>query len=246
MTYNISKYIMDNQYSLLNNEDIIKYHNLDQIIITDFNSQQLGNSSYDCTLGPYYYREQQESVLPTIHNPFSKDSTTAYWGPVQRSKKASFYKKQNKEFEKKLANIKDDELVIPLEPHECILGHTNEFIGTRTTVESDCSIASIVKCRSSMGRNNITICSCSGYVDCDYFNRITLELRNLSRYHTTFLVVNRRVGQIIFFKCNKISDDTAYNVKGKYQTSSDLQIVKDTWRPFMLLPRMYLDYEVAD
>ncbi len=225
---------MNNQYSLLNNNDIIKYIKAKELIIDKFIPKNLGNSSYDITLGPYYYREQREYDSATIHNPFSKISTHNYWGSPMMAKKASFYKKQGIELE----NIKDNDLVIPLEPGECMLAHTNEFLGSRSC------IAGKIQARSSMGRNNITICSCAGFVDIGFFSKITLEVRNLARYHTTFLVVNRRVGQIVFFRCNKILEESAYSVKGKYQTSDDLQVVKDSWDPSMMLSRMYQDYEV--
>ena len=124
-----------------------------------------------------------------------------------------------------------------MEPHECILAHSNEFIGGRS------SVTTMLKSRSSIGRNNITICSCSGWGDCCFFSKYVLEIRNLSRYHKVGLICNRRIGQIVFLECNKIDDKYKYNKTGKYQTTDNLEELKKTWNPTMMLPKMYLDYE---
>ena len=223
---------MNNTYSLLNNDDIKKYRNEGEIVIEPFNTKQLGNTSYDITLGPNFYIEQK-SIKNSIHNMYSKESTDNYWGKPQKALPYSYYKKQGILLE----NIKDDDLVIPLEPHECILGHSNEFIGGRTCVTN------MLKARSSIGRNNITICSCAGWSDIGFFNRYVLELRNLARFHTTFLVIGRRIGQIIFLLCNKVSDETFYSKKGKYQTTDNLEELKKNWNPSMMIPKSYKDYE---
>nr|QBK88709.1 MAG: trimeric dUTP diphosphatase [Mimivirus LCMiAC01] len=232
---------MNNKYSLLNNDDIKKYRNEGEIVIEPFNEKQLGNTSYDITLGPYYYREQLPQKGNSIHNLFSEKSTAEYWGKPLKALPYGDYKKQGmlSENVKNSENIKDDDLVIPIDAHECILGHSNEFIGGKTHVTT------MLKSRSSTGRNNITTCACSGWGDIGYYNRYTLELRNLSRFHKTFLVVNRRYAQVVFLKCNKINNKISYHSTGKYQTASNLDELKKTWNPTMMLPKMYKDYECS-
>lgn len=74
----------------------------------------------------------------------------------------------------------------------------------------------------------------------------TLELRNLSRYHKVCLVVGMRIGQIVFLDCGKkVSEESLYSTKGKYQTSPNYNELVKNWRVDMLLPRMYQDYEVS-
>lgn len=51
-----------------------------------------------------------------------------------------------------LANIDADDLIIWIKPGETILGHTMEFIGGRK------SVTTMMKARSSMGRNFIEVC----------------------------------------------------------------------------------------
>ena len=231
------------KYTLLNNADIVAYREKGEIVIEPYNERQLGNTSYDITLGPWYYREQDPIEPACVHNTFSKKSTDKYWGTAQKAKPASYYKEHGYHMrsgykcDPDLTNIRDDDLLIFLEPGDCILAHTNEFIGGRTCVTT------MLKCRSSVGRNNITICSCSGWGDINYYSRYTLEIRNLSHKHTTFVRSGSRVGQIVFLSCNPVTKDTLYSKKGKYQTEDDLKQMMENWEPSMMLPKMYLDYE---
>lgn len=54
----------------------------------------------------------------------------------------------------KLENVHRDDQLIWIRPGETILGHTNEFIGGRRTVTT------MMKARSSLGRNFIEVCKC--------------------------------------------------------------------------------------
>jgi deoxycytidine triphosphate deaminase len=51
-----------------------------------------------------------------------------------------------------LDNIGPEDLIIWIKPGETILGHTMEYIGGKT------SITTMMKARSSMGRNFIEVC----------------------------------------------------------------------------------------
>ena len=55
-------------------------------------------------------------------------------------------------FSVSLDNISPQDRIIWLKPGETILGHTNEFLGGRKTVTT------MMKARSSMGRNFIEVC----------------------------------------------------------------------------------------
>ena len=88
----------------------------------------------------------------------------------------------------------------------------NQYIGGRETVTT------MMKARSSMGRNFIAVCKasadlffcnlffvsnhcyqCAGWGDIGYINRWTMEITNNSRYYSIPLVVGRRIAQIVFF-----------------------------------------------
>jgi dCTP deaminase len=125
-----------------------------------------------------------------------------------------------------------------LAPGETILGHTQEFIGGRK------SVTTMMKARSSMGRNFIEVCKCAGWGDVGYVNRWTMEITNNSRHYSIPLVVGRRIAQIVFFDSEGTIQDASYEDKGKYQTSSDMQELKQKWSPYSMLPQMYKDREV--
>ncbi len=157
----------------------------------------------------------------------------------------------------KFSHYSNDEKIIWLSPSETILAHTNEFIGGRSTVTT------MMKARSSLGRNFIEICKCAGWGDIGtnlcrrsfsyltrifvlgYVNRWTMEITNNSRHYSVPLVVGRRVAQIVFFD-SEGTENTSYEITGKYQTSSDLQKVMDNWTPDEMLPKMYKDREVRN
>lgn len=137
-----------------------------------------------------------------------------------------------------LENIPLNAQIIWIKPGETILGHTYEFIGGKTTVTT------MMKARSSMGRNFIEVCKCAGWGDVGYINRWTMEITNNSRYYAIPLVVGRRIAQIVFFDTEGIVEYT-YDTKGKYQSSSDIEMLKNNWTPTAMLPKMYLDKEIV-
>jgi len=133
--------------------------------------------------------------------------------------------------------MKNDDRIIWIKPGETILCHTNEYIGGRDTVTT------MMKARSSLGRNFIEICKCAGWGDIGYINRWTMEITNNSRYYSIPLVVGRRVAQIVFFDTEGIIEDS-YEIKGKYQNTRDVEELKKTWSPSEMLPKMFKDKEV--
>ena len=133
--------------------------------------------------------------------------------------------------------ISPDDKVILLEPGETILAHTNEFIGGKD------HITTMMKARSSLGRNFIEVCKCAGWGDVGYTNRWTMEITNNSRHYAIPLVVGRRIAQIVFFETGPI-DGADYNSKGKYNSSTDLTKMKKDWHPTMMLPRLYNDRDI--
>jgi len=134
--------------------------------------------------------------------------------------------------------ISPDDMVILLDPGETILAHTDEFIGGKN------HITTMMKARSSLGRNFIEVCKCAGWGDVGYTNRWTMEITNNSRHYTIPLVVGRRIAQIIFFETGPVLKDD-YTSSGKYNTTTDLEVLKRTWQPSAMLPKLYLDRDVS-
>jgi len=220
--------------SLLSDKAIMRYMQNGKIIIEPFQLDNLSTSSYDVTLGEYYYRESDPEPGFGIYNPFCETHVHRVWGEPQR---AELVEEWSHRVNIKLENIRDDDRVIWIKPGETILCHTNEFIGGKETVTT------MMKARSSLGRNFIEICKCAGWGDVGYINRWTMEITNNSRYYSIPLVVGRRVAQIVFFDTEGIIEHS-YEKEGKYQSTGSIDELKMKWSPSDMLPKMFKDKEI--
>jgi dCTP deaminase len=215
----------------LSDKDILKHRKLGNIIIEPFSHDNLATSSYDVRLGEWYFREQRQNF--DVYNPYDKDQTDKVWGTEPH--KAQLAKNSLKDFEFK--GIKPTDKIILISPGETILAHTEEYLGGKN------EITTMMKARSSMGRNFIEVCKCAGWGDVGYTNRWTMEITNNSRFYTIPLVVGRRIAQIIFFHVGPVQKDD-YTRKGKYQNTNTLSKMKKEWSPLSMLPKLYNDREI--
>ena len=223
---------MSSSKSTLSDKAILRYMEMGEIIIEPFNINNLNTSSHDVTLGEYYFREQElkDEWVSSIYNIYSKEMVDKVWGKPQEAKPYSYYRDHGITLE----NIDPDEKIIFIGPGETILAHTNEFIGGVT------SCTTMMKARSSMGRNFINVCSCAGLGDIGYFNRWTMEIKNNSKKYKIPLIVGRRIAQIVFLDTEGILNKS-YNETGKYQTVKNINELKETWKPDDMIPKLYLE-----
>lgn len=217
----------------LSDKKIIEERYSGNIIIEPFIRDQLATSSYDVTLGDWFFTEQRQSF--EIYNIWNKNHTDKVWGT--EAKQAGYARDILKDKDFEFIGINQDEKIILLAPGETILGHTQEFIGGKN------HITTMMKARSSMGRNFIEVCKCAGWGDVGYTNRWTMEITNNSRFHSIPLVVGRRIAQIIFFETGEI-EKSDYTKTGKYQSSPDIETLKAEWKPNMMLPKLYNDRDI--
>ena len=219
---------------MLLSRDAIRRH-LDKgtIIIDPFDERQLQTTSYDVTLGDYYWKESHPNGRATVHNLYDEESTRRVWlGPQEAEPLEVLGERLGLTFK----NINPEEKIILLGPGETILAHTQEFIGGRKIVVAK------MYARSSMGRNFVEVCKDAGWGDVGYFNRWTMEITNNSKNSSIPLVVGRRVAQMVFYEVEPISEE--YSLSGKYQGEADLEELKKNWQPEMMIPKMHLDWEV--
>lgn len=221
----------------LSDKKILEEKKKGDIVITPFVRDNLNTSSYDVTLGEYYYREQPNKHFYNIYNIYQKSHTEYVWGKPLRAEKASkVFQKFNFRWDR---GIKPSDKIILLQPGETILAHTREFIGGRD------HITTMMQARSSMGRNFIEVCKCAGWGDVGYINRWTMEITNNSRYYAIPLVVGRRIAQIVFMETGEILDKH-YADDGKYASSSDIKILKKKWQPSDMVPKLYKEREIQE
>jgi len=221
--------------AVLSNKSILRAKKDGLVVIEPFNEQNLSTSSYDVTLGEFYFRECEPQPGVTLYNPYSEKHVKRVWGSVCVAQPLSAHSDVLM-----LENIDPADRVIFIRPGETILAHTNEFIGGRG------NITTMMKARSSMGRSFIEVCKCAGWGDVGYTNRWTMEITNNSRFYSIPLVVGRRIAQIVFFETSPLLDDDQCYVEGsgKYQETRDLAQLQDRWSPTDMLPRMYRDREL--
>lgn len=222
---------------LLSRNAILRHYQEGNIVIDPFDERKLKTVSYDVSLGEWFWREGHPEGRATVHNLYDEESTKRVWrGPFQAEARDAVCERLGMD----LKNIKTTDKIILLRPGETVLAHTEEFIGGR-----DKAVAKMYA-RSSMGRNFIEVCKDAGWGDIGYFNRWTMEVTNNSQYFTIPLVVGRRVGQMVFYEVEPISAVPDYVKEGgKYQRSQDIEEVKKSWNPRMMIPQMHKDWEVG-
>ena len=222
---------------LLSENAILRHFKKGNIIIDPFDERKLKTTSYDVSLGEWYFREKHPEGRATIHNVYDESSTKIVWSGPHRAESA---KNLNRKNSVKLLNIRPEEKVILLGPKESILAHTEEFIGGRNICVAK------MYARSSLGRNFIEVCKDAGWGDVGYFNRWTMEITNNSQYFMIPLVAGRRIAQMVFYEVEPLPNkNNDYASDGKYQLSQDIALVKQTWNPEMMIPKMHLDWEVG-
>ncbi len=219
----------------LSDKNILKNMREGSIVIEPFKRRNLSTSSYDVTLGEYFFIEQHPSNFENLYNIYDKKHVTRVWGTKPCRAKTARETLKNYRFD--FTGITPEDRIILLAPGETVLAHTEEFIGGRE------HITTMMKARSSLGRSFIEVCKCAGWGDVGYINRWTMEITNNStRYHIP-LVVGRRIAQIIFFETGPILARD-YTHRGKYQSTDILSSIKKSWKPTMMLPRLYLDKDI--
>lgn len=207
------------------------------IVIEPFDKRNLATSSYDVTLGEYFFTEQHPKHFENIYNIYDKAHVDRVWGTQAKvAKPASHVMRHYKIDDWK--GIRPEEQIILLAPGETVLAHTQEFIGGRE------HITTMMKARSSLGRSFISVCKCAGWGDVGYINRWTMEISNVSNKYYIPLVVGRRIAQIVFFETGPILA-ADYAQSGKYQSSGTLAQLKKSWKPEMMLPRLYNDRDIS-
>jgi dCTP deaminase len=70
----------DQRMSLLSNKAIRRHMTNGTIVIEPFREENLATSSYDVTLGPYFYRESPLEAGMGIYNPYSSSMVDRVWG----------------------------------------------------------------------------------------------------------------------------------------------------------------------
>lgn len=230
--------------AILSNQSIIKQIYQGNIIIqgdtedSGYNQDNLNNTSYDVTLGQFYYEMTPARYGSDVYNPYSK-TQTEYMFCQQSAVKTSELKKLSPLFAHSnnllnLENIDDDDYIILLPPGTSILVHTREFVGSINYIKP------IITSKSPLNRILDIDCNVNNNADVGYFNRWTIKITNHSYTKKTIpLVVGTRIAQISFQYTDPVTSDS--------NVGQDINIfdIIPNWTPDQMLPKLYLDREIV-
>lgn len=216
----------------LSRPKILEHLQAGNVIIDPFRPEQLKTASYDVSLGPWYYRQQDAKRTGlTVLNPYDQEHIRLHWGKPQEAVPARTIREQ---YAKDLHGILPSDRIIMIYPGETLLAHTEEFIGGRRCVVAE------MRARSSAGRIGLEVCKCAGWGDIGYFNRWTMELTlNSVEDIPAILVVGRQYSQMVFHETALV--DETYAAEGRYQQSDELSELQRLWQPSDMLPRLHRD-----
>jgi len=140
--------------AVLSDKAILRHMQEGSVVISPFDIDNLSTSSYDVTLGEYFYEEQApQSGHLAVYNPYSEKMVERVWGTTAlRAQRAGDWMKETG---CTLENINPEDKIIWLPPGKTILAHTAEYIGGVD------KITTMMKARSSMGRNFVSVCKVS-------------------------------------------------------------------------------------
>lgn len=104
-----------------------------------------------------------------------------------------------------------------LKPGEFILASTVETFNLPNDI-----VAEYI-CKSSMCRNGLNHLL-AGYADPGFHNsKLTLELKNESRYHDLMIMPTQKIGQLKMYRVNDVPEDKSYAVTGQYNNQDCVQ-----------------------
>lgn len=219
--------------SVLSNEEIRRGVKEGYVVIYPYNEERVKTSSYDVSIGEYYWTTRAPHPGSRLFNPHNPDHIRRLWqGPFRAKTIKECLNSNDGEYcEEDFRGLLPDDPIIILAPGETILAHTEEFIGGRDKVTS------MLKGRSSWGRVFLSVCKDAGWGDVGYFNRWTMEIQNNLIHEWSVIPVRQPIAQLVFFRVNKGGGEQ-YSASGVYQSTPDLEKLIKAWKPEMMLPKL--------
>ena len=108
-----------------------------------------------------------------------------------------------------------------LKPNEFILAHTIEKFNLPSDISAEFKLNSS---GARIGLDNALATWCDpGW----HGSVLTLELKNLTRFHTIRLDYNCRIGQMIFHRSMPVPSHCSYAVRGRYNQDTSVSTVKE-------------------
>ena len=220
-------------FGVYSNIQILEALEDEHIVIHPFIKDHLAGSSYDVTLGEWYYRTERVTAKG-IYNPVDERDVARYFdGPHRATAHIEWCEANARSL---FNNIPEEHKIIVLLPGERVLAHSHEFIGIKAPGTST------MQARSTWGRNGVAVCLDAGWGDPGYINRWTMEIYNMNQHESVVLPVGERVAQMVFYHTGPV-DGEYKKLSGKYQSGHQdkLKSIISRWRPEDMLPKAYKD-----
>lgn len=160
-----------------------------QGILTDVEPEHINAASIDLILGDTFYTER----VPEVRGLY---------------KMIDLSQRQSIEWEHGAPRMKQGWL--DLAPGEFILAHTVNKFFMPDNLSAEYSL------KSSLARNGLEH-MLAGWIDPGFNNSVlTLELKNISRFHTLRIKPGMPIGQVKFFQHDTVPDHASYRSRGRY------------------------------
>lgn len=109
---------------------------------------------------------------------------------------------------------------ITMAPGEFILAQSDQIFHLPTDISAE------YKLKSSMARIGLEHLN-AGWCDAGWNGSVlTLELKNMTRYHSITLEYGDRIGQMVFYKHDAVPEDRSYAARGRYNGDQTVSGVK--------------------
>lgn len=206
-----------------------------QIIISPIKPENLNSSSYDVTLGFYFYRmsppptplntTSKEELQKLFYNPYSYGHIADKWGEFNKAGPIKEFEKFGMTFSQGDNVNQEQDVGIILRPHESIISHTHEFIGCLAPY------CCILTSHPNLSLNFINVSAGSKWGNANYVDRWALHITNLSDYYVP-LICGKKIATVSFFR---MGDDALLQA-----VDFNIDEVKKLWRPTQLRPSTYM------
>jgi len=119
-----------------------------------------------------------------------------------------------------MAEFQMDEEGYEIEPNEFILASSSETFNLPDNISAE------YKLKSTQARNGLDHLNAS-WVDAGFSGKLTLEFKNINRWHYLKIRAGMKCGQVVFFKHKKVPKHASYSVTGQYHGQTKVQPSKE-------------------
>jgi len=122
-------------------------------------------------------------------------------------------------FKREQLNTIEQQLPYTMEPNEFILASIQQELN----LPDDISACFMLKSSPArQGLEQLTAC----WADAGYNGCMTLELKNMTRYHNLALNEGDPIGQLVFHRHAMVPEDKSYRVRGRYNGDKSVSGIK--------------------